>query len=231
MYTPPAPPILGGEKKKESSSPKIGEEGRGISVHLEKWPEVKELTKEQEELLKQMAEIRDVVEETHALRAKAGIKLRQPLARLIVPSVIPGLTRNPDPGSRLVGRDDNALLSILKDEVNVKDIVYGDNLELDTEMTSELKQEGLVRELTRVIQGLRKEMGLKIGENAEIEYETTSEEIKLAMERVDKSKVYIVTLRQAQGLTGGKEAEVEGEKIKILISNVQSNPKNKNSKL
>ena len=53
-----------------------------MSVHLAGWPFATKLTKKQEELISQMAELRKIVEEVHALRAKVGIKLRQPVASL-----------------------------------------------------------------------------------------------------------------------------------------------------
>jgi isoleucyl-tRNA synthetase len=159
------------------------------SVHLADWPERKELTKEQSELLTQMTEVRKIVEEVHALRAKVGVKLRQPLTRLVIPDL--GL-RNPEKtGSRLVGRDDR-LLEILRDEVNVKEIVFSSVIPdlirnpdwilnqvqddkwvaLNINLSDELKLEGLTAELTRQIQVYRKEQGLKIGELVDLYYET-----------------------------------------------------------
>ena len=58
----------------------------------------------------------------------------------------------------------------MKDEVNVKEVVFDDKLkeevELDTNITPELKKEGDYREILRRIQELRKEKGLQPGQLA-----------------------------------------------------------------
>src|SRR5439155_24281325 len=52
------------------------------SVHLAGWPEARE---PDETLLTEVAEVRRVVELGRQARAQSGIKLRQPLRRLVVP--------------------------------------------------------------------------------------------------------------------------------------------------
>jgi isoleucyl-tRNA synthetase len=62
-----------------------------------------------------------------------------------------------------------SLLAILKDEVNVKEVVFdpkakfpeGAQIKLDTAITPELKEEGVVRDLVRSIQELRQKGGYK----------------------------------------------------------------------
>ena len=61
------------------------------------------------------------------------------------------------------------LLNILKDEVNVKEIVFdgkinppaGGEIELDTVITPELREEGLMREVMRAVQDLRQAAKMK----------------------------------------------------------------------
>jgi isoleucyl-tRNA synthetase len=57
------------------------------------------------------------------------------------------------------------LLKILKDEINVKEIVFDNKIreevKLDTTITPELKEEGILRELVRMVQDLRQKAGLK----------------------------------------------------------------------
>lgn len=180
------------------------------SVHLSDWPEGKKLTKKQAELLRQMKAVRKIAEEAHALRAKAGIKLRQKLSALRITNQESRITEE--------------LLQILKDEVNVLEVVFGDKLELDTAITPELKLEGLARELERQIQELRKESGLKIGQVVDLAYETESDIIKRAMERVDRKKIYVAEVfRLPSGglkasVTGEKVVEVEGERVKFRLA-------------
>lgn len=115
------------------------------SVHLEDWPRADE-DKVDYTLLEKMEETRRLASLVLALRAEKGIKVRQPLRLLEIKS-------------RKLDREDKELLDILKDEVNVKEVGWNFELEnevaLDTVITSELKEEGLLRELTRMVQGLR----------------------------------------------------------------------------
>ena len=83
--------------------------------------------------------------------AAAGIKVRQPLASLSIKHQASSIKRNKE------------LLDILKEEVNVKEIIFDSKIkgeiELDIQITAELKREGVLRELTRLIQGLRRDAG------------------------------------------------------------------------
>ncbi|PIS39468.1 MAG: isoleucine--tRNA ligase [Candidatus Nealsonbacteria bacterium CG08_land_8_20_14_0_20_38_20] len=120
------------------------------SVHLEDWPKVnkKLIDKKLEE---NMEKVREVVAQALAERAKASIKVRQPLSKLKIKN------------EKLKMNDE--LLDLLKEEVNVKEIIFDSKIksevELDTKITAELKEEGIIREVSRHIQGMRKKMGLK----------------------------------------------------------------------
>ena len=83
---------------------------------------------------------------------KVGIKVRQPLQTLFL--------------SAEFEKMDSALLEILKDEVNIKEIRFdavlkGVEVKLDSTISEELKREGLSRELIRFVQTLRKEAKLQ----------------------------------------------------------------------
>ena len=171
------------------------------SVHLADWPETNKLSKKEQELLLQMAELRKIVEQAHALRAKAGIKLRQPLGKLTLPKLE-------------VGSWKLEVLEILKDEINVKQIILGDKLELDTAISEDLRLAGVTRELERQINQFRKESGLKIGQMAELHYATDSDIIKKAIKQVDTKKTYLAGFKQAQE-SAGKEIDIDGEKARI----------------
>jgi len=97
-----------------------GVSGAPDSVHLTTWPtaELKDL--DDRPLQASMEVVMRAVDLARTLRSQAGIKVRQPLARMWL--AMPG----PD---RLVDQD--ALLELLKDEVNVKSIeLIGDESEL-----------------------------------------------------------------------------------------------------
>jgi isoleucyl-tRNA synthetase len=123
--------------------------GVGESVHFENWPEARK-TKVDEKFLGAMAEVRTLASLVLAKRAELKLKVRQPLQKLTVKSAKLKPYKN--------------LLEILKDEINVKNIVFSSSLEeefvLDTEITPELKEEGDLRELMRMVQDLRQAAGL-----------------------------------------------------------------------
>jgi len=60
------------------------------------------------------------------------------------------------------------------DELNLKSLSYGDpagrEVILDTELTPELRREGLAREVVRRIQGARKDAGYNIEDRIEVLY-------------------------------------------------------------
>ena len=97
-------------------------------------------------LEKQMREVREITKQALAQRAKIGIKVRQPLNELRI--------KNHEL------RREKELLELIKEEVNVKKVSFGNKLMLDTKITPELKEEGIVREIIRQIQQMRKDGGL-----------------------------------------------------------------------
>ena len=109
-----------------------------------------------ESLIEEMEEVRKIVSLGLEARAKAGIKVRQPLQSLKVKS------------QKLKVKDGEDLLKLIKDELNVKEIIWDDKIlgevELDAEITPELKEEGELRELVRGLQDLRKKSGLNPGQ-------------------------------------------------------------------
>ncbi|MBC7981577.1 class I tRNA ligase family protein, partial [Candidatus Parcubacteria bacterium] len=112
------------------------------SVHLENWPEIKNIT--DISVLEKMNQTRLVVEQGLALRNKANIKVRQPLASISMPKEM----------HEIIYKD------IIKDELNVKDIIEGGEITLDTNITEDLRVEGVVRDIIREIQSKRKDLNL-----------------------------------------------------------------------
>ncbi|HEY4506485.1 MAG TPA: class I tRNA ligase family protein [Candidatus Paceibacterota bacterium] len=157
------------------------------SVHLEEWPSFQGLTKEHTDILENMRTTREVVSQALELREKAGIKVRQPLSRLQVT------------GERL----ELEYLDLIRDEVNVKGVVVGEKLELDTNITPELKREGEYRDLIRAVQDLRKEKGLKPEEVVSITLPESYKEILSGFEDEFKKAV------------SAQEVKFAGDKIEI----------------
>lgn len=141
---------------------KVREEQDPISVHLADWPEVNKssfsLFSSDDQILSNMEETRRLTSLALELRSKSNIKVRQPLSKLEIKTDL-----------------SQEYLEIIKDELNVKEVVVNQNLEtevaLDTNLTEELLEEGTVRDAIRAIQEWRKESNLKPGD--EVDYPTS----------------------------------------------------------
>jgi len=128
----------------ESAYARLKTDSDPESVHLCGWPKGEVVD---QELLGNMQKVREVVTVALELRQKAGHKVRQPLALLTITEDF-----------------SQELLDIIADEVNVKEVKRGESVSLDTDITPELKEEGLVRDAIRSIQEWRKEKNLTPGE-------------------------------------------------------------------
>lgn len=171
-----------------------------LSVHLAAWPEKKDLDQSQEEVLVSMQTIKDLVEQGHSLRKGASIKLRQPLAVFTYS------------GKQLAPEFEE----ILADELNVKSVKFGEVQGFDLNITPELKQEGLARELERTIQGMRKEQGFKVGEMANISYDTEDKELEAALGQIDTKKTYVSAVKLEKGVAG-ETVDIDGKKLTIHL--------------
>ena len=129
------------------------------SVHLTDYPRG-DKTFLNDDLVRDMEMVREIAEKVHAKRKEVGIKLRQPLVSLTYEGI---------------NRLESELEQILSDEVNIKKIEYikssanKPKVQLDTNITQDLKEEGEARELIRQIQQTRKEMGLTLSDKTKIE--------------------------------------------------------------
>lgn len=155
---------------------------RSESVHLENWPRL-EQTYIKPELEAGMQRIRELVTLGLAQRKTANLKVRQPLASLAVKEKI-----------------DPELERYLKDEVNVKNILFAPSQEevvvLDTVITHELKLEGYAREISRAIQEMRKDAGYQMRDTITVEWHSGHLDIQKAVASLDlmpkSSKVFDV---------------------------------------
>jgi isoleucyl-tRNA synthetase len=120
-----------------------------ISVHLCDYPKFDEELIDKK-IEKEMEIVREIISLALAERAQEGLKVRQPLGELRI--------KNDEL------KDKEELLQLIKDEVNVKKVVFDDKLkkemEIDKNITPELKEEGMMREGLRQIQVIRKKANL-----------------------------------------------------------------------
>ena len=143
------------------------------SVHLTDYPkpQIRLIDKKLEE---QMNFAREIAAKGLALRAKAGIKVRQPLQKLKIKNEKLKIL-------------DKELLNLIKEEVNVKEIIFGDEFKLDTKITAELKEEGLIRELVRQIQEMRKDGGLISKDSIKLYFKIDDAGLKDVVEKWQKN--------------------------------------------
>ena len=165
------------------------------SVHLCDWSEEGKID---EEVLKNMKEVRKVVSIALEKRIASSIKVRQPLSELKIKD------------KKLEGKEE--YLELIKDEINIKNITFDNKLEeeveLNTEITLELQKEGNTRDLIRAIQTLRKEKSL-----------TPSEAVTLLVETDEVGKEFVNSaLEEIKKPTNVSEIvfdKNDGEEIKV----------------
>ena len=173
------------------------------SVHLKDWPKAGEIDKD---LIAKMAEVRGYVNEALALRAKNGVKIRQPLASVKVPK----------------NADTFDFTPILMEELNVKAVEYGgEEVDFDFELTSELRAEGLMREIIRHIQATRKKAGLNVDDRIELNFTSKNTEVLDAFKKFEQeiSKEVLATKVEISEdeLDFTQTVKVEGSEAKISL--------------
>ena len=183
----------------------------GESVHLLDWPEA---GRTDASIIARMDFVKRVVNEGLSLRAKAGIKVRQPLQVLTV-SGMPQY--EPDQVQMFLN-------SIIMDELNVKELSWDSPgefmVELDLEITPELKREGLIREVVRQVQNARKEAGLQVDDRINLVLTTDDKELEKAIdEHAHTIQQETLTLHLTKEGSGNFEttAKVEGSELVIKL--------------
>lgn len=180
------------------------------SVHLEDYPVVTEEMIDHQ-LLSEMELTRQVCTLGQSIRVTHGLKVRQPLAKAYVvahevepvvetiPNQADYKSYVPQVSGKVQSLLREELLAVVKDELNVKEVegvleVPGEEgflskeemglaVALDTRLTQELKEEGLLAELKRQIQNLRKTSGLQMGEFVKVKITTSSEALITLIEK------------------------------------------------
>lgn len=147
------------------------------SVHLCAYPEYDEsLINVNQNVLNNMQLTRDVISSALAIRVSEKLKVRQPLNTLYVVF---------NEGKKDIYEE------LVLDELNIKNILYTKpntklpSIEtkeyivyLDTQITKELKYEGLARDMIRTIQDLRKDYKLNVTDEISVMFEKTEDTIE-----------------------------------------------------
>lgn len=194
------------------------------SVHLTDYPKA-QMALIDEKLEEIVLYGRQAVALGLAARAKAGIKVRQPLAEMKIQTNL---------------KMAKEILSMIAEEMNVKKVSLvekiskekgwvdeGDvklTVSIDTVLSTKLKEEGLVREIIRQIQSQRKNLGLEVRDRVGIQYLSLSDSLNKIL---DANKLVI---SQEVGATKFKKVEkidqgamtlnADNSEIKIIIEKI-----------
>ncbi|MHA1671155.1 MAG: isoleucine--tRNA ligase [Promethearchaeota archaeon] len=153
------------------------------SVHLDKWPEFDQALL-CPNLNSKMKLTKEIIQKALELREKVKIPLRQVLKKITLKGV----------------NLEDEFLEIIKNALNVKEVVIKIEetseftVELDTEITKELKLEGIARNLVRNINNHRKKMKLSTSNRIKLYLNTNDNEI---LETISKYQNYIKKMVQA----------------------------------
>ncbi len=172
----------------------------GESVHLRDWPQVGHVN---ETLLADMNQARLAITEGLAIRARAGIKVRQPLSKITIPEL------------------PEMYIDIIAEELNVKEVIWGKQLNLDLKITPKLKSEGLAREIIRQIQSARKIADLQVDDRIALVLLTDNSEIQAAMQEHEdaiKHETLAVRIETKGNGTHKSEVKIDGHDLTIRLS-------------
>ncbi len=157
------------------------------SVHLQNYPLGDESLLDKK-IIDDMSFVRNVVELGHAKRKELDIKVRQPLAELRI--------------MNYELRIDDELVDLIKEELNVKQIVFQKGqgkviVEFDTNITKELQEEMEARSIIRQIQEERKKLGTELND----EINVTLPDWPLSFDNLIKKKTLIKNLKKGPKFT------------------------------
>jgi len=174
------------------------------SVHLQNWPESGRVD---ELVVAEMNLLRDYVNQGLSIRAREGLKVRQPLASVTIAS-----------NGKFIDFTD-----ILKEELNVKDVKMGNEFTIDLVLNPELISEGLMREVIRHVQATRKEAGFNVDDRIKLSLITDDEDL---LNSIDEHQNTIQTETLATELFHKsiegfhKSMKVDDYDLQIVISKI-----------
>ena len=191
--------------------------GDNESIHLKDWLPAGEIDNS---MLRDMNALRAAVNDGLSKRASEGIKVRQPLASVKLINTI-----SQDTPAEVA----QFLIDIAKDELNVKSVEIVTDSEsesaqpsvvYDLTITPELKREGLMREIVRHVQSVRKQAGLQIDDRIVLSISSDDSEISQAIDAfadVIKSETLAVELNSVVDESEKYDAKIEGKLVEISL--------------
>ena len=190
------------------------------SVHLEDWPKntdskggfISQIFGKGDSgvdhnLLNKMKNVREFVTLALEARDKVNLKVRQPLASLKL--------------KLKEGVLEDDLLELIKDEVNVKEVLFDEKIkeevELDTELTDELKEEGALRDVIRFVQSMRKDKNMNQVDFVTLSISTDDKGDRMLEKYGEEFRSTTKTKDIVFGENDGLEVKANGSIFKIEI--------------
>lgn len=180
------------------------------SVHLKEWPNKKDqIAKVNEKVLADMEKVRKIAELGLAARDQVGIKVRQVLNELRV--------------ENCELKEEYEIL--IKEELNVKNVKIKKGageikVELDANITDDLKLEGLKREIVRQVNVMRKNAKLTIKDKIILSWQSDSELVKKVFaQMVEELKKDTLSQEIKEG-EAVEEVKVNGEMVRLGIEKI-----------
>jgi isoleucyl-tRNA synthetase len=178
------------------------------SIHLENLGKPLKLSLKEKILLEEMEKARELASEVHRMRKEKGIKVRQPLKSLSLKTKL-----SPD------------VLEVLKDEVNILEIKIDpkqtEEIVLDFEITSEIREIGIFNDFIRFVQDLRQEAGLTPKETVSFKIEAHKilmDVLKKRIKDLEKRTKTIFSIKKEKTLIAEKEFNYENfGKMKVVL--------------
>lgn len=199
------------------------------SVHLTDFPVVDmAFLNNYKQILAEMEVVRSIGELGQSLRTTHGLKIRQPLSRLEVQFTyaadVEGVYLS-DWMKDVICAELNVVevadVPQLAENKTIQTIVSPSGtlaIGLETKLTPELAEEGLMREIIRSIQALRKEKGFKQGEKVKVSYDTEDKEVLAVLtKRVEDIKSAVSATEMVSG-TAEHVQKVNGKELKLSLS-------------
>jgi isoleucyl-tRNA synthetase len=178
------------------------------SVHLDLWPDFDQSVS-YPNLSVKMDLTKEIVQKSLELREKVKIPLRQVLQKIVLNGV----------------SLEDEFLEIVSKALNVKEVVINNEdlpeltVELDTEITRELKLEGIARNLIRNVNNLRKKMKLSTKNRIKLYLTTEDDEI---LETISKYLDYIKKMVQADAVVNNVDNNRDSWVFKVNQSEVST---------
>ena len=159
------------------------------------------------------------------IRNDEKIKVRQPLASLKI--------------QKLKFKIENELLNLTKEELNVKEVEVVEKIgkkngwviredeslriSLNIEITAELQEEGVVREVGRQIQGMRKDAGCKPEDKIVVYYSGEKDLTELLVRNKKlillqiRAKDFILQRKEKQRFNIERQLNIDGQEIWLAL--------------